>query len=101
MNRPEHITHARLREVLDYDPETGLMRWRVRPAKRVRPGDKAGCQNSMGRLLVWIDKRVYQVHQLAVLYVTGHWPAERVWHKDRDYTNNRWVNLEVRARSKG
>ncbi|MBV9127076.1 MAG: HNH endonuclease [Verrucomicrobia bacterium] len=87
MQKHPRLTRARLRELLHYDPDTGEFRWWKRVGNEVRLGEKAGY------LEIRIDKRVYQAHQLAWRYMTGHWCRPLVDHRDGDATNNRWTNL--------
>lgn len=93
------LTQERLRELLHYDPATGIFRWRVRPAKRVRAGDIAGHLNPNGYITIRVDGRLYYAQQLAFLYVTGEWPAGDVDHRDGVRANNRWENLRPATRS--
>lgn len=93
------LTAERLREVLDYDFETGIFRWRGcnprgRPAGRV-----AGCVNNQGYIVIGVDYVMYQASRLAWLYVTGEWPKEMVDHKDLDPLHNWFSNLREASNS--
>jgi hypothetical protein len=90
------IDAVRLRQLLSYSKTTGEFRWRVTRHKRggmTRPGDLAGCVDPNGYIRITIDRAQYSAHRLAVLHVTGHWPPIEIDHRDRDGTNNRWLNL--------
>jgi hypothetical protein len=88
------LTQGRLKEVLEYCPESGVFRWRVRASIRVRVGDVAGCiDNVHGYVQISVDRKLYRANRLAWLYMTGAWPAALVDHKDLDRSNNRWSNL--------
>lgn len=77
--RYEHLTLERLREALDYDPDTGIFRWKVRSHKksRLQIGDVAGSQkvapNGRSYRVISIDGRAYQATQLAFFWVKGRW----------------------------
>lgn len=89
------LTAARLRERLIYDPETGVLTWRVvtRNGRR-RPGDLAGNLSlSLGYVFVGIDGACYLAHRLAWLYVTGAWPIHDIDHINGTRNDNRIVNL--------
>ena len=87
------LTVERLRELLHYDPETGVFRWRITRCGRAMCGNTVGTNNGRGYLRVAIDGRSYLLHKLAWLYVYGQWPAGRTDHDDRNTTNNRINNL--------
>lgn len=84
---------AALQEALDYDPDTGVFRWKKRVARRSHAGDIAGCINRQGYVRITLFKRPYQAHRIAWVLMTGLWPAGEVDHRDGDRANNRWANL--------
>jgi hypothetical protein len=93
------LTHSRLLELLDYDPASGLLRWRVDrfPAKA---GDVAGFPGKkLGYLYVGIDHKTYMAHRVIWLWMTGNWPVAEIDHIDRARANNRWANLRQSTRS--
>jgi hypothetical protein len=86
------ITIERLKEVLSYDPETGVFT-NLMTRKRARAGAAAGAiSKASGYVEIGIDGRSYWAHRLAWFYMTGEW-AEQVDHKDRNRANNAFVNL--------
>lgn len=95
------ITADRLRELLIYEPLTGLWCWLVRPSNRCHKGWFPGTINIAGGhghsqnpyRRFKIDGKNYYAHDLAYLYMTGEWPKDQVDHEDRDSLNNIWVNL--------
>lgn len=92
MNRP--LTAERLRQLLSYDPETGVFKWRSRRSGVRTAGMVAGnWSSSTGYCQIMIDKRNYTAHRLAWLYQTGAWPGCEIDHINTDCTDTRWVNL--------
>lgn len=87
------LTAGRVRELFDYNPDTGVFVWKVRPGQRVHVGDVAGSANRDGYRYVSIGDRLYMEHRLAWLHVHGVWPANQIDHRDLDRSNNRIANL--------
>ncbi len=89
------ITQQELREVVSYDPMTGIFVW-VKPASfRVKPGDCAGCVEPRGYIGMVINYQRYRAHRLAWLYMHGVMPDGEVDHMDGDKSNNAIANLRV------
>jgi hypothetical protein len=89
----DSLSAERLRELLDYDPETGVFTWRGRPGNGVRAGAVAGRVLSTGYRSIKVDRVEHFAHRLVFLYVTGAWPQQEVDHVDCVKDNNRWANL--------
>lgn len=75
------ISVDRLREVLRYDPQSGLFFWRVQKSRRIGPGCQAGWTNSKGYVEIQVDGSIYKAHRLAWFYVHGQWPVAEIDHK--------------------
>lgn len=84
----------RLREVLDYDAETGIFAWR-NGAGRARAGDIAGSSTGDGRVAIRVDGGLYLAHRLAWLYVHGVWPHQGLDHLNGDPSDNSIDNLRL------
>jgi hypothetical protein len=88
------LTVERLKEILHYDPLTGLFTWLVTVNYNAKAGSIAGTLNKSGYILIMIDRKSYRAHRLAFLYMTGEWPKNLVDHKPPGVkSDNRWENL--------
>jgi hypothetical protein len=89
-NAPE-LTWMRVRELLDYDPISGVFSWRIDGRNKVA-GKKLGT-NSNGYLIIGIDGRRYRVNRLAWFWMYGVWPNAHIDHRNGDTAVNRASNL--------
>lgn len=92
------LTQERLKELLHYDPDTGVFTW-LQPGKRRLVGFTAGTVNSRGYLYISIGGKQYRAHRLAWLYMTGEVPENEIDHRNGIGTDNRFANLRKATRS--
>ena len=82
-----------LKEMLEYDPDTGIFTWRVGHRK----GFTAGSKTDYIRIVIIRDyvRVEYMAHRLAWLFTYARWPALglEIDHINRIKTDNRIVNL--------
>jgi len=83
------ITQSQLKELLSYDPETGVFFWLV---GRKMAGKIAGCFNADGYLQIGVNGKIYLAHRLAWLFVNGAFPSA-LDHINGTKTDNRICNL--------
>lgn len=87
------ITFEEASNLLDYDPNLGLLTWREKPSKRVLLSAKVGHLEKHGYMTVKLHGRKYGYHRIAWLLFYREWPKNQIDHKDQDPTNNRISNL--------
>ena len=87
------MDYETVRKLLDYDPDTGRLTWKVRASIRVMVGGEAGTvEGCNGYRKVGIKGKQYYAHRLVWLWMTGEWP-EVIDHINHDKLDNRWCNL--------
>ena len=91
------LTQKRLKELLHYNPITGIFIWKV-SRQCVPKGRPAGCCN-LGYVVIKIAGRSYKAHRLAWLYTYGYLPENPLDHIDRKPLNNAIANLREVSRS--
>lgn len=89
------LTQGRLREVLEYFPDSGLFLWRSPTKFHPRMLHKTAGGISSGYVMIKIDGRKYKAHRLAWLYVSGEWPSSDIDHINGCPLDNRIINLRL------
>lgn len=105
-----------LRNLLDYDPETGLLTWKARTPDMFKPGNTSSagncrtwnskfagkpaftCPQTTGHLGGAINGKTARTHRVVWKWVTDEDPAE-IDHINGDRTDNRWANLRAVTRT--
>lgn len=90
---------ARVRELLNYEADTGILRWKAKRHGTASVGSQAGSINSKGYRCVKIDGKLYQAHRIAWVLANGEWPARAIDHKNRNRDDNRIENLRLATNS--
>lgn len=95
------LTQEQLKELLHYDPETGIFTWKVSRG-RCKSGSVAGTANVSHtssqilykkRVKIKLLGKLEMAHRLAWLYMTGSIPIGEIDHINRDSMDNRFDNL--------
>ena len=87
------ISQQELKNILCYDPITGIFTYIKRTANCINIGDIAGWINSCGYLNIKINGTSYKLHRLAWLYVYGCFPKNQIDHINHLRSDNRLINL--------
>ena len=94
----DKLTQARLKEILEYNPESGLFKWKT-ALKNHKRGWFKGSLGGTGDLYIGVAMMKYKAHRLAYLYMKGSFPLEVIDHIDGDRANNKWGNLRACSQS--
>jgi len=102
--KPE-LTQERLKELLHYDPETGIFVRKVATGRHGcnKAGVIVGCTTKRGPIVISVDSKNYPAHHLAWLWCKGTLPGRgiNIRHIDDDKENNRIGNLCLLADKSG
>jgi hypothetical protein len=93
-----------VRQILDYNPDKGVLVWRCRPDRDKKwnsrcAGKEAGEFSPSKYRRLTIDGKTFSYHHIVWLHQTGEWPIRELDHIDRDKMNNRIENLRLATRS--
>jgi hypothetical protein len=84
------LTQNELKEILNYNSDTGIFTRRKNTGRRYKKGEITGNLNN-GYVQIMIKGKQYLAHRLAWLYVYGYFPENFVDHKDRIKHHN-WID---------
>lgn len=84
-----------LRSILDYDPISGNLYWRVTASSHAKKGSIAGALSGDGYRYVTWKKFRYRAHRMAWALYMREWPTDEIDHINGDKLDNRIKNLRV------
>lgn len=101
------ITQARIREIYDYNPETGVFTFLPRkPESFATPraagifkskclGKPAGWRHTLGYVVINADGKPRLAHRMAWIWMKGEVPFAEIDHINGDRADNRFANLRA------
>ena len=96
----QELTSNENRQLIDYNPETGEMYWKIRHGEHSKSWNSRYAKTKAfnvsateGYLKGKIKKKNYSAHRIAWLYYYGSFPNGELDHINHDRTDNRIKNL--------
>jgi len=91
----QKLTQERLKEILNYNSDTGIFTWRYyrQGIKRNRVAGSIDNAKGNGYRRIKTNETSYTCSRLAFLYMEGYFPEHEVDHINRIRHDDRWCNL--------
>lgn len=93
MPKEHTITPENVRQIFDYNPDTGELKWKKKISYKIRVGDNVGCLTKRGYLLTKYKYRRYFNHTIIWIFSHKKYPNYVIDHIDGNKTNNKIENL--------
>lgn len=101
---------ADLRQLISYDPESGVCTWKRRPASMFKTSRAYGLWNTRfankpieakgsGYLRAGVYGSRYPLHRVIWAIQTGKWPSAEIDHINTVKQDNRWANLRLATKA--
>lgn len=94
-----YMDYQKVRELFDYDQDTGELIWRYHRSRKCRAGSRVKHLSKSGYIKVHIDKKLYRAHRLIWLWNYGYMPEHDIDHINNIRSDNRLLNLRETSRS--
>jgi len=87
------ITQEDLKQIINYNPETGALLWLKTTGKRIKKGNVAGSRDrTSGYRNLRINGKIYREHRAVWFYMYNEWP-KYLDHINHIRDDNRLINL--------
>jgi hypothetical protein len=96
--RLKNLTQSELKELLNYNPMSGLFMW-INSGSGRKSNSYAGFKTSNGYRCIKINGKQYRTSRLAFLWMKGYFPEYDVDHKNRIRNDDKWENLRHATQS--
>jgi len=85
-----------LKELLHYEPDTGLFRWKVDRRGTAKAGGVAGRLHHSGYIEITMNREFFRAHRLAWAFCHNRDPGKmQIDHIDQNKSNNKIINLRL------
>lgn len=88
-----------VRELLDYNPDTGVVTWKVKHSAMGKIGKIIGENKTGNYRVVCLYGKQYKLHRIIWLIVYGKWPTQFIDHINGIKGDNRLINLREVTRT--
>lgn len=88
----KRLTYERVRELFDYDPETGKLTNKTSRG-RAKIGAESGSFDGLGYRQILVDYKQFMVHRVIWLWWYGYTPENYIDHVNGEKADNRIENL--------
>ncbi len=89
----DNITQEELKNILEYNKDTGIFTWKIKVSDKVIIGNIAGTIHKHGYINITFNNKIYKAHRLAWLYIYGKWPLNLIDHINGIRHDNKLINL--------
>lgn len=95
MGSTARLTPEQVRTLLDFNVESGELRWTSAASQGRLTNRIAGAMGNTGYRQIFIGRKGYLAHRLIWAIVHGEWPESDIDHIDGNRANNALTNLRL------